>query len=145
MAERGSRQVFPASGSTLAPQTSLHHPASKARGRKCPGLGRAFPKAWQLCWEITREPLPGLLLAPFISLMTPLICSFYLCQWQSDWGSWRQFGKHDQHNFLERKTKNLMKMHAVAQGSLLFVACAIKAGATQVCSLAGAGSSSCEA
>lgn len=41
--------------------------------------------------------------------------------------------------------KNLMKTHAVAQGSLLFVAGAIKAGATQVCSLAGAGSSSCKA
>lgn len=74
----GSSQVFPASGWT--PHTSLHHPASKARRRKCPGLGRVFPKAWQLCLEIRRE-LGTPACTFYDTLMTPLICSFYLCQW----------------------------------------------------------------
>lgn len=34
----GSPQIFPASGSTRTPHPSLHHPASKGRGRKCTGL-----------------------------------------------------------------------------------------------------------
>lgn len=52
----GSRRGFSTPGSTRAAHASAHHPACKAGRRKCMGIGRVLPKAWQLWWEIIREP-----------------------------------------------------------------------------------------